>query len=72
MSESLKTTIRLKKQESVELRDIAFSLTKKAIQKGKHKVYSESDLVHFAIEKTLKNIDLDDDGNLMYTKHKNN
>lgn len=64
MSEALKTTVRLKKQEAVELRELAFSLTKKAIMKGKQKIYSESDLVHYMIENAIKNIDIDEEGNL--------
>lgn len=65
MSESIKATIRLKKQEAVELKDKAYALTRKAIMNGKHIVYTESDLVHFAIENTLKNIDLNDSGQLI-------
>lgn len=64
MAEATKTTIRLKKQEAVELKDAAFSLTKQAIMKGKQKIYTEADLAHFAIENLLKYIDIDDSGNL--------
>ena len=70
MSEAVKETIRLKKQEAIELKDKAYALTKKAIVSGKHIVYSESDLVHFSIENTLKNIDLDDDGKLIVKDEK--
>ncbi len=67
MTQALKTTIRLKKQEAMELKDMAFTLTKKAIMQGKHKVFSESELVHFAIEKVMKNIGIDENGNLKIT-----
>lgn len=65
MSETIKATIRLKKQEAIELKDKAYALTKKAIVNGKHIIYTESDLVHFSIEKTLKKIDLDESGKLV-------
>ncbi|MCM7236044.1 hypothetical protein M8R50_01875 [Enterobacter bugandensis] len=70
MAEATKTTIRLKKQEAVELKDAAFSLTKQAIMKGKQKIYTEADLAHFAIENLLKYIDIDDSGNLILNIHK--
>ncbi|ECJ8613255.1 hypothetical protein FQB19_22170 [Salmonella enterica] len=70
MSETIKATIRLKKQEAIELKDRAYALTKKAIVNGKHIIYTESDLVHFSIEKTLKKIDLDDSGKLMLKDEK--
>lgn len=70
MTEKLKTTIRLKKQESIDLSNLAFSLTKQAIMNGKQKVYSESDLVHFAIEKVADKICLDENGDLIYEPEK--
>jgi hypothetical protein len=70
MTERLKTTIRLKKQESVELSKLAFELTKENIMNGKQKLYSESDLVHFAIEKIAGKIALDANGDLIYTEEK--
>ncbi|ELQ4283580.1 hypothetical protein R2X83_000551 [Salmonella enterica] len=68
MSETIKATIRLKKQEAIELKDRAYALTKKAIVNGKHIIYTESDLVHFSIEKTLKKIDLDESGKLVLSE----
>ncbi|WP_370618249.1 hypothetical protein [Citrobacter meridianamericanus] len=65
MSESIKATVRLKKQEAIELKDKAYALTRKAIMSGKHIVHTESDIVHFAIENTLKNIDINEDGQLV-------
>ncbi|ECK9011641.1 hypothetical protein AID11_12345 [Salmonella enterica subsp. enterica] len=64
MSEAIKATIRLKKQEAIALKDKAYALTKKAIMNGIHTVHTESDIVHFAIENTLKNIDVDESGKL--------
>lgn len=65
MSEPLKATIRLKKQEAIDLKEMAFNLTKKAIMNGKQKIHSESDIVHLAIEYAIKNIDIDDKGELV-------
>jgi len=70
MAEATKTTIRLKKQEAVELKDAAFSLTKQAIMKGKQKIYTEADLAHFAIENLLKYIEIDDSGELILNTKK--
>ncbi|MIE73125.1 hypothetical protein EL06_28160 [Salmonella enterica subsp. diarizonae] len=64
MSEAIKATVRLKKQEAIELKDKAYALTRRAIMNGKHVVYTESDIVHFAISSTIKNIDLDENGHL--------
>lgn len=43
-------TIRLKKQEAIDLKEISFELTKKAIMAGHQKLYKESDIVHYLIE----------------------
>lgn len=60
----IKKTIRLKKQEASDLQKLAYELTKKAILSNRHKIYTESELVHFFIEYGIKNIDLDEDGKL--------
>ncbi|HAK4778423.1 TPA: hypothetical protein H2C15_004793 [Salmonella enterica] len=70
MSETIKATVRLKKQEAIALKDAAFTLTKRAINNGIQKVYSESDLVHFGIEKVLKYIDIDENGKLIFNEDK--
>ncbi|EBP0014059.1 hypothetical protein HX37_25825 [Salmonella enterica] len=70
MAENIKSTIRLKKTEATALKEAAFFLTKQAIMKGKQKIYTEADLVHFAIEKLLKYIELDDSGNLKLRQKK--
>lgn len=64
MPENIKTTIRLKKQEAIELKSLAFELTKEAIMMGKQKIYTESDIAHFAIENLIDLIVLDDNGDL--------
>lgn len=57
-------TIRLKKQEASELKDLSFELTKKAITAGHQKIYKESDIVHFLIENLAKRITVDSHGDL--------
>ncbi|HHE3607754.1 hypothetical protein [Pasteurella multocida] len=57
-------TIRLKKQEAAELKEMSFELTKKAIMLGHQKIYKESDIVHFLIDKMSKKISINKDGNL--------
>lgn len=64
MADNLKTTIRLKKGEASVLKDLAFELTKEAINLGKRKVYTEADIVHFAIEIMSKIIAVDENGDL--------
>ena len=58
-------TIRLKKQEASELKDLSFELTKKAITAGHQKIYKESDIVHFLIENLAKRITVDSHGDLI-------
>ncbi|PHM22162.1 hypothetical protein [Xenorhabdus ehlersii] len=65
---TLKTTIRLKKSESIDLQEKAFLLTKKNIMSGRQKIYSEADLVHYAIEQMLSMITLDEHGYLILEK----
>lgn len=62
--DTLKKTIRLKKEESVSLQDKAFSLTKKAIYQGNKNVYQESDIVHYIIDRILEKVDIDENGKL--------
>lgn len=57
-------TIRLKKQEASDLKDLSFELTKKAITAGHQKIYKESDIVHFLIENLAKKITVDNHGDL--------
>jgi len=49
-------TVRLKKQEAAELKDLSFELTKKAIGAGHQKIYKESDIVHFLIENLAQKV----------------
>ncbi|MBD1226401.1 MULTISPECIES: hypothetical protein [Xenorhabdus] len=65
---TLKTTIRLKKSEAIDLQEKAFHLTKKNIMSGRQKIYSEADLVHYAIEQMLTMIALDEHGHLILKK----
>lgn len=65
--DTLKKTIRLKKEESVSLQDKAFFLTKKAIYQGNKIIYKESDIVHYIIDKILDKIDIDENGKLTIT-----
>ncbi|QLB14719.1 hypothetical protein A6B39_04305 [Mannheimia granulomatis] len=57
-------TIRLKKQEASDLKDLSFELTKKAITAGHQKIYKESDIVHFLIENLAKAITVNSNGDL--------
>uniref|UniRef100_A0AAU8B337 Uncharacterized protein n=1 Tax=Dulem virus 57 TaxID=3145768 RepID=A0AAU8B337_9VIRU len=57
-------TIRLKKQEASELKDLSFELTKKAITAGHQKIYKESDIVHFLIENVANKVSIDKNGDL--------
>lgn len=47
-------TIRLKKQEAIDLKEQSFILTKKAIMSGHQKLYKESDVVHYLLENMAK------------------
>lgn len=58
-------TIRLKKNEATELKDLSFELTKKAITAGHQKIYKESDIVHFLIEKMAKKVTINKSGELI-------
>lgn len=60
----LNKTIKLKKSEATELKEISFSLTKQAINSGHQKIYKESDIVHFLIEKMAHKISLNQNGEL--------
>lgn len=55
-------TIRLKKQEAIDLKDISFELTKKAIMAGHQKLYKESDIVHYLIENLAQCIKVNEKG----------
>lgn len=63
-------TIRLKKQEAIDLKDISFELTKKAIMAGHQKLYKESDVVHYLIENLASCVKVNEKGllNLDYEK----
>lgn len=55
-------TIRLKKQDAIELKEISFELTKKAILAGHQKMYKESDIVHYLIENLSQCVKVDEEG----------
>lgn len=55
-------TIRLKKQEAIDLREISFELTKKAIMAGHQKLYKESDIVHYLIENLAQCVKVNEKG----------
>lgn len=57
-------TIRLKKQEAIELKEISFELTKKAIMAGHQKLYKESDIVHYLIENLSRCVKVNEKGSL--------
>lgn len=57
-------TIRLKKQEAIDLKELSFELTKMAIMNGHQKLYKESDIVHFLIENVAKQITVNKNGEL--------
>lgn len=61
-------TIRLKKQEAIELKNLSFELTKSSIMNGNQKIYKESDIVHFLIENAAKFVGVDKQGNLLFKK----
>lgn len=63
--DTLKKTIRLKKEESISLQNKAFSLTKKAIYQGNKVIYQESDIVHYIIDEVLEKIDINEHGKLI-------
>lgn len=58
-------TIRLKKQEASDLKDLSFELTKKAITAGHQKIYKESDIVHFLIENLAQKVTINSKGDLV-------
>lgn len=68
MNKTTDKTVRLKKQEASDLKDLSFELTKKAITAGHQKIYRESDIVHFLIENISKSITIDKEGNLCLNK----
>lgn len=55
-------TIRLKKQEAIDLKEISFELTKKAIMAGHQKIYKESDVVHYLIENLAQCVQINQKG----------
>ncbi|MGX2949147.1 hypothetical protein [Frederiksenia canicola] len=57
-------TIRLKKQEAIDLKEISFNLTKKAIMAGHQKLYKESDIVHYLIENLAQCVKVNEKGAL--------
>lgn len=57
-------TIRLKKQEAIDLKEISFELTKKAIMAGHQKLYKESDIVHYLIENLAQCVKVNEKGAL--------
>ena len=63
--DTLKKTIRLKKEESISLQDKAYSLTKKAIYQGNKIMYQESDIVHYIIDEVLEKVDINEHGKLI-------
>lgn len=72
MKEKLVATIRLKKSESIILRDISWSLTKQQITTGKMRVVTEADIVHMLIEKYANNVNIDENGDLCLKDYKKN
>lgn len=64
MTEKLVTTIRLKKTESSDLRELSWTLTKQQIAAGRMRMITEADIVHMLIEQHAKDVALDADGNL--------
>ena len=68
MNKTTDKTVRLKKQEASDLKDLSFELTKKAITAGHQKLYRESDIVHFLIENISQSITIDKEGNLCLNK----
>lgn len=71
MKKEISKTIRLTKQETTTLSEMAFELTKSAIVNGHHKLYKESDLVHFLIEHAAQYISIDRNGNLKFDSMQN-
>ncbi|MDE8035788.1 hypothetical protein OQ257_11560 [Actinobacillus equuli subsp. equuli] len=64
--ETADKTIRLKKHEAIELKELSFELTKASILNGHQKIYKESDIVHFLIEQGSKRITINKDGELVF------
>lgn len=61
-------TIRLKKHEAVELKELSFELTKSSIMSGHQKLYKESDIVHFLIENASRYVTVNKNGELSFSK----
>ncbi|WP_118809148.1 hypothetical protein [Haemophilus haemolyticus] len=57
-------TVKLKKKEASDLKELSFELTKKAITAGHQKIYKESDIVHFLIENLAQNVTINKNGDL--------
>lgn len=70
MSDTLKKTVRLKKEESILLQEKVFSLTKKSIHQGYKTFYRESDIIHYIISQTLEKVDIDNKGKLSINEKK--
>ncbi|MBN6710266.1 hypothetical protein JFL47_11425 [Haemophilus haemoglobinophilus] len=62
-------TIRLKKQEAVELKNLSFELTKSSIMNGHQKLYKESDIVHFLIENASQYVTVGKNGELCFDRN---
>ncbi|MEA3773434.1 hypothetical protein VBK73_22860 [Enterobacter hormaechei] len=67
MKEPLIKTVRLKDSEAIDLKEIAYKLTKKNIMNGVMAVYRESDIVHFVLEAKMHKVDVNEKGELVFT-----
>ncbi|WP_283126875.1 hypothetical protein [Providencia stuartii] len=66
MTEPLIKTIRLKDNESIDLKELSYSLTRKNIMNGLKAVYRESDIVHFILESKIHDVDVNEMGELIF------
>lgn len=66
MKEPLIKTVRLKDSESINLKEISYDLTRKNIMNGLKAVYKESDIVHFILENKIHDVDVNENGDLVF------
>lgn len=64
-------TVRLNDSESLLLKNISLDFSKRNILNGVHKLYKESDLIHFLVEHLTDRLDIDSNGDLIFIEDDN-
>lgn len=66
MENKLIKTVRLNDNESLLLKNVSLDFSKRNVLNGVHKLYKESDLIHFMIEHLTGRLDIDSNGDLIF------